>query len=305
MPTDLATNPADGILVRDRAGVGLPFSRGLMATSILATGLETNRAYSIAADVYRQLQDRGLREISADDLADMAARAVASSAGRDVAARYLAWRQVKREGRPIIIAMSGASGVGKSTFATRLAVRLGITRVVTTDTIREVLRTVIPTTVLPELHASTFESADSDPQASFRRQARAVCAASAAVARRLATERRSAIIEGAHVVPGALTTELSSHPSAPVVVELLLTLPDESLHRALLTRRFKNEPQRQGRRHLDNLPKIRMLQESLRNDASQAGVPELDVSAPEELAQGIVDHVVRAVRESAASRRVG
>ena len=76
-------------------------------------------------------------------------------------------------------------------MATRLAVRLGITRVVTTDAIREVLRTVIPDTVLPELHCSTFETAKRADGAggqlqSFHRQARAVGAATAAVANRLA-----------------------------------------------------------------------------------------------------------------------
>ena len=42
-------------------------------------------------------------------------------------------------------------------LTTQLAVRLDITRVVTTDAIRDVLRTVVPVNVLPELHQSTFE----------------------------------------------------------------------------------------------------------------------------------------------------
>ena len=52
-------------------------------------------------------------------------------------------------GRPVVIVLGGAPGSGKSTLATNLAVRLDITRVVTTDAMREVLRVVVPATVLP------------------------------------------------------------------------------------------------------------------------------------------------------------
>jgi hypothetical protein len=50
--TDYSRHIDEGVIqVRDRAGIGLPFSMGLMATSILATGVETDVAYRIAAGV--------------------------------------------------------------------------------------------------------------------------------------------------------------------------------------------------------------------------------------------------------------
>jgi len=310
VPADLSFDSVRPIQVRDRAGVGLPFSKGLMATSILATGLETERAYQIAAGIERELRRRGVQGVNADELSLLAAQAITSEAGPDAAARYQAWRRVKRMGRPVITVLSGASGVGKSTLATRLAVRLGVTRVVTTDTIREVLRTVVPQTVLPELHVSTFEKPGDAPQdedilASYWRQARAVCAATCAVARRLATEGRDAILEGVHIVPGQLSRELASHASGPIMVEFLLTLSDEDLHRRNLTDRVKREPARRGARHLGEFTTLRALQASLRAAAQRARVPELDASAPAELTQLVVDRVVGALPEPGLGVRPG
>lgn len=295
MPTDYSPHPLAGVIqVRDRAGVGLPFSKGLMATSILATGVETDIAYRIAADIERKLRDHHRREIGAEDLVKLTFELITQSVGSEVAERYLAWRQAKRTGRPVFIVLGGAPGVGKSTLATRLAVRLGITRVLTTDTIREVLRTVIPATVLPELHVSTYEPTDGADRVlqSFQRQARAVGAATAAVASRLASEARSAIIEGVHLLPGQLRGEFEKGRGNPIVVEMLLTLADEDLHRAHLMCRLDGEPARGGERHLKHFGTIRQLQAALSEMAQGARVDQYDIADPEGFTQRIVDQVV-------------
>lgn len=151
MPTDIAPRLGP-IQVCDWEGAGLPFSKGLLATQILATGLETDRAYAIAADVERELVEKRVRAISAGELEERVSSMLTTRISAESATRFLAWRSVKRSGRPFLVALCGVPGVGKSTLATRLAVRLGINHLITTDTIREVLRTVIPETVLAELH---------------------------------------------------------------------------------------------------------------------------------------------------------
>jgi 2-phosphoglycerate kinase len=312
MPTDLSPHPRKGVIqVRDRAGIGLPFSKGLMATSILATGVETDVAYNLAAGIERELRSQRHGEIAADELAKLAKDMIARELGPDVAERYHGWRRAKRTGHPVFIVMSGAPGVGKSTIATRLAIRLGITRIVTTDTIREVLRTVIPETVLPELHVSTYESTAAEghgaapPLASFQRQAGAVGAATAAVARRLAAERRSAILEGVHLLPGHLCEHLASHPAHPLVVEILLKLDDEDLHAAHLTCRLDDEPARGGLRHMKHFREIRSIQEWLCEMAHKAGTATFDIADPEHLTQCVVDQVVEQAGAAERTQQVG
>ncbi len=292
MPSDLA---AAGrlVIVRDSAGLGLPFSKGLMATSILATGAETDQAYAIAAEIQRELTARAGSNIDAHELATLAATMIESRAGAEVAARYQTWRRLRREGRPLLLVLGGAPGVGKSTISTRLAVRLGITRIVTTDTIREVLRTVIPATVLPELHVSTYESVGSgaDPAELYVRQARVVGGALVSVVRRLLTERRSVIVEGVHLLPGELVSQLGEHPSRPVIVELMLLLEDAVAHRAQLAARRAGEPERGGQRSLDQFQTIRTLHDLLAARARSAGVEALDLGEPRQLTERLLELV--------------
>lgn len=310
MPSDLAIQREDPlILVRDREGVDLPFSKGLMATSLLATGLETGRAHGIAARIESDLREQNIRELPTDELARRAVQAIERSAGREVADRYEAWRRAKRAGRPLVICLGGAPGVGKSTIATRLALRLGISRVVPGDAIREVLRTVVPDTVLPELHVSTYETVPVNGEgasslASFRRQAQAVVSACAAVAARLTSERRSVILEGVHLLPGEITRQLQERGSDAIIVELLLTVDDADDHREHLSRRLHLEPGRDGQRPLQNLPVIRRVQEELRRLARLAGVGEHDIEHPEDLTQRIVDQIVLQIDTSSCRQEV-
>jgi 2-phosphoglycerate kinase len=295
MPRDLLPDDAQ-LVVHDRAGARLPFSRGIMATSLLATGMATPDAHRLASLIQQELRAEGRTEIEADELVERAHDLLLDQAGPTVAARWLAWRHAKRVRRPIVISLSGAPGVGKSTIGSRLALRLDVTRIVTTDTIREVLRSVIPPTVLPELHASSFELVDleaPDPFSGFDRQGSAVAAATRAVVERLATEQRSSIVEGVHVPPGYLTECLSGHPTQPVVIERLIIEPDESLHRARLVHRSHAEPLRRGGRMLDEFATIRALQRHLVEQAEKAAVEAIDMNTVGDLTQSVVDEIVR------------
>ena len=63
---------------------------------------------------------------------------------------------MKKSRRPKLLLLAGVNGVGKSTLSMQIAEFMKIKRVVSTDSIREVLRSNIDTVESPELHRSTF-----------------------------------------------------------------------------------------------------------------------------------------------------
>lgn len=297
MPKDLMVEGAfRDYTVVDRDNNELPFSKGLLATSILATGAETPHAYNIAEAVQRHLVEQRISQISGPALTLLTAEKIAAHLSQSYADRYLMWQKARQIGRPIILSLLGASGVGKSTVATRLALRLNINQVVTTDALREVLRTVIPASVLPELHVSSYEavatSAGESQAATYERQARAVVAASAAVARRCVTEGKNALFEGVHLLPGSLSAALAPLPENPIVVEVLLVLNDRDLHSRRLLHRQVTEPRRDGSRHIARFEVIRSLQDTMRGLATRAGIPEFDIGTDKDLTQLIVKEIV-------------
>ncbi len=304
MPADLASRD-DRIVIHDRSGNSLPFSRGIMATSLLATGIPTEDAYRLASAVQLRLLETDTNDLDAESLVAFTTAVLGEIVGGlEIAERWESWRRAKRSGRPLVIVMAGAPGVGKSTIATRLAVRLDITRVVTTDAIREVLRTVVRPEALPELHQSTFELVvpdSADPFAGFDRQCDAVGAAAAAVADRLACEHRSMIIEGVHLRPGTLSTALAEHPADPIVVERLIVQHRIDLHEENLRRRGFSEPLRAGHRHLDGFERIRSIQDHLVAQAGLARVPVIDIADTGEFTQDLIHEIVERIGPQAGT----
>ncbi len=131
MPIDYSTT-GPLILVRNRAGITVPFSTGALATSILVTGVPTPLAYEIADRVTRQLRGNAVENVDSDELLDRTTAELESLAGTPAAERFRAWQSARRSGRPLVLCLTGAPGVGKSTIANRLAMRMGVQRVVPT-----------------------------------------------------------------------------------------------------------------------------------------------------------------------------
>eukprot|EP00884_Botryococcus_braunii_P005021 jgi/Botrbrau1/1451/Bobra.178_3s0009.1 len=71
--------------------------------------------------------------------------------------------RVREQKRSVCVLLCGTSGTGKSTLAGLLAVRLGITSVVSTDSVRHMLRSLLSRETCPVLWASTYEAATCVP----------------------------------------------------------------------------------------------------------------------------------------------
>jgi 2-phosphoglycerate kinase len=291
------------VWVEDRSGARLPYSKGLMATSIMATGLGPGPAYRLAAAVEERLAALGVPTVSADDLAAMTVDVIEREAGPGSAARYEAWRRAKRSPAPILVLIGGASGVGKSTVASKLAARLGITRVITTDTVREIMRNTIPDA--KPLARSSFEGEGSSRQviAHFRGQAEVVCTGIGGLLERLVHEREDVIVEGVHLVPGAVQPDVTDRLAAgAAVVHVILRVTDEEKHRAHFVGRLESQHGRTPGRYLGRLGAIRMIQDYTCSVAAIHGVPVIDAIDLDETIQLVLDHVVDRVTALAPDR---
>lgn len=257
---------------------GLPFSKGLMAQSVLATGLEPGEAHHVAERIESALRSRGLREVTVEELRAVAAEVLEEEVGATAATRYRQWQRVQERSLPLLLLIGGPTGAGKSTVATQVAQRLGITRIISTDAIREIMRTTSSPELVPSLHVSSFETAeamglqpesDGDPVVrGFLRQTEAVTVGIEHILDRAVEERMNTVVEGVHVVPGALDL-----PRDAIVVEVILRVDEEERHRSHLAGRSQKQPERPAERYLEHLDEIRRIQGELLRRAREAGVP--------------------------------
>jgi 2-phosphoglycerate kinase len=288
------------VVVRDQES-GLPYSKGLMASSIMATGLAPARAFHVAEVIEGRLHARHHTSISQAELNALALEVLRDEVGERHATLFEKWHRIKLLDRPLIVLVGGATGVGKSTVATMIGNRLGITRVIPTDAIREVMRSIFSGELLPTLQSSSFDAArtmrhplppDTDPLiAGFREQVSAVVPGAEALIARAAEEGVDMILEGAHLVPGFL--DLRPFAETAVVVQLLITVDDEEQHRSHFVLRGQETPNRPGDRYLEFFENIRKIHRYVKSMALEHGVPVVPSYNLDATLSNVMDLVVR------------
>src|SRR5204863_8269171 len=188
-------------------------------------------------------------QITVAELRELAALVLREREGDDAARRFLDWEGLDRLERPLIVMLGGAPGVGKSTLATLLAGRVGITRVIATDAIRNIIRAFFSHDFMPVVHYSSFEAGSTvDPEevgqgdpdiVGYLRQVASVRTGVTAIVERACQEGTSMIVEGVHLVPGTLGQEASSRCA---LVEAVVAIDDEDAHRNHFSARGGDRP---------------------------------------------------------------
>ncbi|MBV9213982.1 MAG: zeta toxin family protein [Actinobacteria bacterium] len=292
---------------------GLPYSKGLMAQSLSASGVAPERAYEVARALESRLAEAGRAEIPVAELRSQVAEVLREREGPEAAERFLDWEDLTRLDRPLVVLLGGAPGVGKSTLATLLAGRVGITRVIATDAIRHVIRAFFSHDLMPAVHYSSFEAgAALDPVpglegdrdiAGYLRQVESVRTGAAAILDRALLEGTPMILEGVHIVPGSVAPALRERC---VLVEAVVAIEQEDAHRSHFLLRGGDRP---ADRYLDRFAEIRKLQDYLVERAQAAGAPvieaaNMDVALSEamELVRGAVGAELRGGDHGAAPR---
>src|SRR4051812_11627127 len=137
---------------------GLPFSKGLMARALIAAGLTAERAYELALAVEADLSASGRPATTLERLEEVAAETLGSEEGAAAMRRLRRYRDLYELDLPVILLVGGATGTGKSTVATDVAYRLGITRVTSTDFVRQTMRAFFSQEFMPAIHHSSFSA---------------------------------------------------------------------------------------------------------------------------------------------------
>jgi len=267
-------------VISDKKG-GLPFSKGILASSISVTGLDILTAHKIALQIQDYFLDNKIYYLSLDELRSLAFRFIKDEVSLEYAERYLIWQSVGKLEKPIIILIGGATGVGKSTIATILANRLNINRVASTDAIREVMRASVSEKLIRPLRGSSYNAYENltlppsgvEPVIlGFREQVLAVNVGIEAIVKRNILEKTDAVIEGAHVVPGYLNN-IDEYSLKAIVQQIVISVPDKEVHKEHFTKRtVETQGSRPIKKYLEHLDKILIIQDYIEKLAREKNV---------------------------------
>ncbi len=282
-------------------GEDVPFSKGLMARALVLTGIDTERSYLIARRAERDLAERGVVSLDFDRLGEIAADVVGEEEAAKTLRRLRQLDALQQLEAPLLLLVGGATGTGKSTIATEAAHRLGITRVTSTDFIRQTMRAFFSEEFMPSVHYSSFEArlaltrAEEEESGDaailgFLDQTRNVVVGVQAALERAATEHWSTVLEGVHLVPGMVATD---YPGA-FVVQCVVAIEDENLHRShFWVRDYSTEGLRPLDKYLDSLPQIRQIQDYLVERAHRFDVPVIVNDSLDRAIGDVLDLVLR------------
>ncbi|NTW29369.1 MAG: 2-phosphoglycerate kinase [Coriobacteriia bacterium] len=280
----------------------LPFSKGLLAQSLTATGLPPAEAYAIAQSIQDQLRADHETRVSLERVREIAAEYLERLAPAQYARRYRRLGSIARLDRPLIILIGGTTGVGKSTIATEIAHRLGITRISSTDSIRQVMRGIFTQDLMPTIYESAFSAwrglrvpvpEGANPViVGFREQTSVVTTGVKALIERAVLEGISMVIEGVHLVPGYLDPKQFEGTR---VIQLVVAVEDEEAH---LSHFFIRETQSKGsrpqERYRSEFGNIRLLGTYIEELARERGIPVICSHELDSTVEDVLEYVLSA-----------
>jgi 2-phosphoglycerate kinase len=277
-----------------------PYSKGLMARALMRVGVSAVRAYELARRIEKDLVDHGKELVDLDRVQELAGEVLGDSEGERAVGRLKRYRDLEQLDMPIIVLIGGATGTGKSTVATEVAYRLGITRVTSTDFVRQTLRAFFSLEFMPSIHYSSFEAGSAlrsaeeeevDPLLhGFLDQSRNVLVGVNAAIERSLAEGWSTVLEGVHLVPGML----SPIPDA-LVVQCVLAIESEEAHAGhFWIRDLASDGVRPLDKYLERLSDIRYLQDYIVERAEKEGVPVIANTDREGATSAVMELVLSA-----------
>jgi 2-phosphoglycerate kinase len=281
-------------------GGGEPYSKGLMARALIRVGVPPSRAYELALLIEQDLAERGEEAVDLDRVQELAHQVLGDAEVVTAVDRLRRYQELDELDMPIIVLIGGATGTGKSTVATEVAYRLGITRVTSTDFVRQTMRAFFSPDFMPSIHHSSFdagtplrsaEQEEVDPLLhGFLDQTRHVLVGVKASIDRALEEGWSMVLEGVHLVPGMLPPIENA-----LVVQCVVVIESEETHAShFWIRDLASDGMRRLDKYLNRLSDIRYLQDYIVERAEREGVPVIDNRQREQAIRAVMELVLSA-----------
>jgi 2-phosphoglycerate kinase len=281
-----------------------PYSKGLMARALMRAGVTAERAVELARTIEKDLSERGRHILSMERLEELAVAVLGEADGNRAIRHLRRTHELQELDMPLIVLIGGATGTGKSTVATEVAYRLGITRVTSTDFVRQTMRALFTPEFLPAIHTSSFDAGKTLPSAQeeevdpllhgFLEQTRHVLVGVQAAIDRSLEEGWSMVLEGVHLVPGMLPRPIVG----ALAVECIVAIENEETHAGhFWIRDLSSDGVRPLDKYIERMGDIRYLQDFIVERAHVTGVPVIENSKRENAIATVLEFVLAAADE--------
>lgn len=282
---------------------GVPFSKGFLSQSLLSAAIEPGDAFEVARNIEDQLIARKTQEIDRRKLRSLVYQALHSRAGERSAQRYLVWRYYQEPDRPVILLLGGTTGSGKTSLAVEVAYRLGIARIISTDSIRQVMRLMLSSELVPAIHRSSYDAyrvlSKGDHNDAiidgFRAQAEAVSVGVRAMIGRAISESEHLVMDGVSLVPGLLN--LQDYAKSAEIIFLMVAAPRGADFESRFETRAKRAKERTPHGYLENIENILHIQDYLLKLSEEHDIPIVDNDSFDRSVVSIIRTVTEQLRK--------
>ncbi|MCF2137917.1 MAG: hypothetical protein K9W43_11855 [Candidatus Thorarchaeota archaeon] len=216
--------------------------------------------------------------------------------------KYEMQRRKDRDVPPILLVLEGASATGKSMLALTLATDIAATRLLSTDTIRQILRATYSKQDAPELFCHTYQAFKyrqtgpdrlSPVVRGFLAQYEIIDPHLRKTVRNVSSEGATGLVEGVHIIPGEFRDIAGA-------VEILIE-PGPELHKNMfMDKRGKSgltTITKEYKTRMEEFAAARLIQEHMLTEAKEHGVPIIRFATYSQAASDIrtiiVEHMKR------------
>ncbi len=178
---------------------------------------------------------------------------------------------------PRLLIIAGATGTGKSTVAMKIGAKSNFARLISTDAIREIMRSTDNNQANPALHRSSFSIGESnDAIIDWVDTCKAVQKGIEATINRAMREGIDLLLEGVHIIPSDRLIR-SWIDAGGIALGVIMMVSDEEKHKSMIKSRDAHSFRRHDR-YIANFDRIRRIQDGLVERSKIASWPVVDIS---------------------------